>query len=137
MPAPYTAFTYGDPALSAPTITRSAVSLVNGLLLGFSSIVLPTASALKGGTNGAAYSETISASGGQSPYSFAVTSGTIPTGTTLNTATGVISGTPTATGTFTFNITATDNSGMQGTSTFTIVISPTSSSGGGSYVFVA
>src|ERR1039458_1221903 len=56
-------------------------------------IPVPVAQQLKGGTIGIAYSETISAQGGTSPYTFALTSGSLPTGTSLNTSTGVISGT--------------------------------------------
>lgn len=58
---------------------------------------------------GVSYSATLTATGGQSPYTFAVTSGSLPTGLTLNSATGVISGTPTAGGTFNFTITVTDS----------------------------
>jgi hypothetical protein len=46
----------------------------------------------------AAYSQTISGSGGTSPYTFAVTAGALPTGLSLGASTGVISGTPTASG---------------------------------------
>src|SRR5690606_24926239 len=42
---------------------------------------------------------------------FAVTAGALPTGLTLNAATGAISGTPTASGTFNFTVTATNTSG--------------------------
>src|SRR2546430_3120860 len=47
----------------------------------------------------------------------------LPAGLTLNTSTGVISGTPTATGTFTVTISATNSRGT-GTATLTITISP-------------
>jgi hypothetical protein len=58
---------------------------------------------------GVAYSATLTASGGQSPYTFAVTTGSLPTGLTLNSTTGAISGTPTAAGTFAFTVTVTDS----------------------------
>ena len=58
---------------------------------------------------GVAYTATLTAAGGQSPYTFAVTTGSLPTGLTLNSATGVISGTPTTGGTFNFTITVTDS----------------------------
>jgi uncharacterized protein YhjY with autotransporter beta-barrel domain len=60
-------------------------------------------------TNGTAYSQTVTASGGTGPYTYAVTAGTLPTGLTLNPNTGEISGTPTAAGAFSFTITATDS----------------------------
>ena len=61
-------------------------------------------------TVGAAYSQILSASGGTAPYSnYTVTSGTLPAGLTLGTD-GTLSGTPTAGGSFTFTVSATDAS---------------------------
>jgi carbon monoxide dehydrogenase subunit G len=66
-------------------------------------------SSLSAGVVGTAYSETITASGGTSSYSFAVTGGSLPAGLTLSSG-GALSGTPTAGGTFSFTVTATDSS---------------------------
>jgi len=94
-----------------------------------------SASELKGGSVGAAYSETITAAGGVSPYVFSVLSGALPTGTTINSSTGVISGTPSATGTFTFTIKAVDAMGNIATQSFSIVIAA-SGSGSGAFGWV-
>jgi large repetitive protein len=94
---------------------------------------VPVASGLKGGITGIAYTETITAQGGTSPYTFAVTSGALPTGTTLNTSSGVISGTPTAASTFSFTITVTDSLGYTGSQAFSVVIAAPSAAGGFSY----
>ncbi|MDR1529098.1 MAG: putative Ig domain-containing protein, partial [Burkholderiales bacterium] len=51
----------------------------------------------------------IVASGGTSPYSYAVTVGALPTGLSLDPDTGAISGTPTTAGSYTFTVTVTDN----------------------------
>jgi RecA/RadA recombinase len=61
------------------------------------------------------YTETITASGGTGPYSYSVTSGTLPDGMSLNSSTGVISGTPTTQTTYTFTVTATDSSPVPNT----------------------
>ncbi|MGZ5544398.1 MAG: beta strand repeat-containing protein, partial [Limisphaerales bacterium] len=78
-------------------------------------------SMLPNGVVGNIYGQTITASSGTGSYSFAVTSGTLPTGLALSLA-GVLSGTPTAAGNFTFAVTATDANNCTGSQTVTINI---------------
>ena len=78
-------------------------------------------STLPNGTTVAAYSQTITASGGSSPYTFTVSSGSLPGGLTLATG-GVLSGTPTAAGSFTFTVKATASNGCTGTRSYTLTI---------------
>jgi hypothetical protein len=69
------------------------------------------------GTGGIPYSQTFTASGGVPAYTHAIVSGTLPNGITLG-ANGVLSGTPTQSGTFTFEVRATDStSGTPGSVT--------------------
>ena len=98
---------------------------------------VPVAVSLQGGVTGVAYYELIGVQGGTAPYSFAVTSGSLPAGLTLGSATGAISGTPTAAGTSDFTITVTDLNALTGSQPFSIVIAAPAASGGGSYVFIA
>lgn len=98
---------------------------------------VPLASALKGGTTGVAYSETIISQGGTSPYSYSVISGALPTSTSLNSSTGVISGTPTVAGTYSFTIKVTDTNGSTGTQAFSITIAAPSAGGGGAWTFLS
>ena len=72
---------------------------------------------------GAPYLQTITASGGTAPYAFSVISGTLPAGLSLS-ADGVLSGTPTGTGSFTFTVRATDAAGCFGDQVYTLVINP-------------
>lgn len=72
-------------------------------------------------STGTFYSQSIDASGGVSPYSYALT-GTLPPGLSFNIDT--ISGTPAAGGTFSFTITATDSDGFQTSHVYTLIISP-------------
>lgn len=70
----------------------------------------PAGAALTAGEQAEPYTETVAASGGVGTPSYAVKTGdTLPTGLTLNATTGVISGTPSATGVSTFTIVATFN----------------------------
>ncbi len=77
---------------------------------------------LTNGRVGSGYNQGINVTGGIAPYTFSLTAGTLPSGLTLNPATGALSGTPTAGGTYTFTITVTDANGASGTLAVTIVI---------------
>jgi hypothetical protein len=50
----------------------------------------------------------VSCTGGVKPYTFSVSSGSLPPGLALNSATGAITGTPTTAGTFSFTISVVD-----------------------------
>lgn len=78
------------------------------------------------GTVGFSYSLTLSASGGQSPYTWSLISGALPSGLSLNPSTGVLSGVPTASGTSNFTVQATDSSGpaVTGNMPLAIVVNP-------------
>jgi hypothetical protein len=78
---------------------------------------------LPNGTLSNAYSQTISASGGTTPYTYALSSGTLPSGVLLNTSTGVLSGTPNVAASYSFTLRATDANGCQGTRSYSVVMS--------------
>jgi hypothetical protein len=64
---------------------------------------------LSPGTDGTAYSSAMTASGGTPAYTWSISSGTLPAGLSLAATTGVISGTPTTSGTSNFTVTVSDN----------------------------
>ncbi|PYS33648.1 MAG: hypothetical protein DMG14_31320, partial [Acidobacteria bacterium] len=72
------------------------------------SVTITTASPLPSGTAGAAYSQTLTVTGGAAPYTWSVATGTLPAGLALSAA-GVISGTPTAATTANFTVQVTDS----------------------------
>lgn len=61
---------------------------------------------------GEAYSYTYVATGGTAPYTFSVVSGTLPPGLTLDEDTGVLSGTPTTAGSYSFGVQVADALGV-------------------------
>jgi CSLREA domain-containing protein len=79
---------------------------------------------LSGANVGTTYSQTITASPAGS-YTFALTAGALPAGLTLTTL-GLLSGTPTASGTFTFTITATNSANCKGSQSYTLVVASSS-----------
>ena len=92
----------GSITVACQTVTINTTSLPNGRV-------------------GTAYSQTLSASGG-TITSWAISSGSLPGGLSLNTSTGVISGMPTTGGIFNFTVKATNGCGSTGTQTLSIGI---------------
>ncbi len=68
-----------------------------------------TTVALPAATAGVPYSATLAATVGVAPYSWSIPVGSLPAGLKLRVATGVISGTPTGGGNFTFTAQVTDS----------------------------
>ncbi len=87
-----------------------------------------TTSSLPSGQIGTAYQATITASGGATPYTWSISSGSLPLGIFLSSSSGVLSGTPTLAGNYTFMSTVKDSSGKTASRTFTIAASNSSSS---------
>ena len=78
-------------------ITASGLNIpVASMTVNVSGPLAINTTSLPNGAVGTAYSQTLSGGGGTLPRSWSLTSGTLPAGLTLNSATGVISGTPTA-----------------------------------------
>ena len=85
-------------------------------------LTISTPATLASGAVGAAYTQGLTATGGAAPYSWAITSGNLPNGVTLGASTGVISGTPTQTGSFQIGVQVVDSSSATATATFSIAI---------------
>ncbi|PYR69238.1 MAG: hypothetical protein DMF88_06740 [Acidobacteria bacterium] len=109
---------------------RNATLTINSVAGGSVTVVLAgtgrcpavsLSSSLSGGTLNALYSDTLTASGGKAPYDFSTTEGTTPDGLSLA-SDGVLSGTPAAAGTFSFDVLATDATGCTGTARYSIAI---------------
>src|SRR3990172_6090679 len=81
-----------------------------------------TTSSLPNGNRGTAYSQTLAATGGNTPYTWSIASGSLPGGLKLNTTTGVISGTPTKAGTFSFTAQVKDANATTATKALSIIV---------------
>ncbi|MHC4714848.1 MAG: Ig domain-containing protein, partial [Planctomycetota bacterium] len=68
-----------------------------------------TTTSLPDGTKKQSYSQTLQATGGVTPYTWSKISGSLPTGLSLNSSTGEISGTCRKTGTYNFTVRCTDS----------------------------
>jgi hypothetical protein len=80
---------------------------------------------LSSGTVEDAYSVTFTASGGTSPYTYALATGSsLPAGLSLNNSTGELSGTPTAGGTFSITVKVTDSDNYSISQLYTLTIAP-------------
>jgi uncharacterized protein (TIGR03437 family) len=79
-----------------------------------------TTNTLTAGVKGAAYSFPLQAIGGQTPYQWSLAAGNLPGGLALSVA-GVVSGTPSATGTFNFTARVSD-ANLSVSKAFTLVI---------------
>ncbi|WP_219114458.1 putative Ig domain-containing protein, partial [Janthinobacterium sp. UMAB-56] len=85
-------------------------------------VIAVTPGTLPAATVATAYSQQLTASGGVGPYAYTVSSGSLPAGLTLNSS-GLLSGTPTAGGSFTLTVQAADAHLFTGTQSYTIVVS--------------
>ena len=83
-----------------------------------------TTTQLPSGTQGVGYSATLTGSGGLRPYNWSISSGALPPGLTLDAASGVISGTPTANGVYSFTIQLTDANQYSVAAPLQIVVNP-------------
>jgi hypothetical protein len=85
--------------------------------------------ALVNGQVGKPYSATLSASGGTPPLSWSLSAGTLPSGLTLNAASGLISGTPSATANaaaLTFKVTDSSTPALSQLAPLKLTLSPAS-----------
>jgi hypothetical protein len=128
-----TAFTSSQGSVTG-SFTLSASTNWSAVVATFSTTAITgsppaiTTTSLPSGTQNIAYNATLAASGGTTPYTWSITVGSLPAGLTLTSSTGVISGTPTGTGTSNFTIQVTDARSQVATKALGITIA---TSGGG------
>lgn len=100
----------------AKTATKSLSITINAGPLSLTTV------SLADGYLASAYSQTLTATGGKTAYTWAITSGALPSGLTLAVSTGVISGTPAASGTKNITIQVKDAANTTATKSLTITV---------------
>ncbi|PPT82003.1 autotransporter outer membrane beta-barrel domain-containing protein [Xanthomonas arboricola pv. zantedeschiae] len=113
-------FSFSVTATDSTTGTPSQATRSYTLTIAAPPIVVAP-SALPSATRGTAYSQTLSASGGTAPYTYALASGTLPAGITLA-SNGRLSGTATVEGSLNFTVTATDAGSFTGNQAYTLTV---------------
>ncbi len=111
--------TTGPFAVVVQVMDASGTTATQPLTITISGPLAVATTSLSDGVVGAAYSQTLTAMGGAGGYTWTLTSGSLPAGTTLSSA-GLISGTLTTTGTYSFTVTVTDLSGQSASAPFTV-----------------
>ncbi|MGA7886589.1 MAG: putative Ig domain-containing protein, partial [Acidobacteriaceae bacterium] len=118
-----TAFTVTITATAVGQTTKSSSVTLN---IPANPAITTAGGALTAGQVGSTYTVTLGISGGISPYTWSVTQGNLPTGLTIGSSTGVISGIPTASGTYNFTLKVADSGSpaLTATAQFSIAIAP-------------
>ena len=119
-----TPITSGGPTSVTFQVTDSTSAITTEALSITINSTLPniTTSSLPNGTVGVVYSQTLAATGGTTPYTWTITSGTLAAGLSLNSS-GVISGTPITSGgptSITFQV--TDSASATATKSLSITV---------------
>ena len=94
---------------SRTPVNQSLTKTVSVIIQPVPALVWSTTSPLPPGQVAYAYTTNLTVGGGRPGYTYALTNGTLPAGLVLNNSTGVISGTPSGSGTANFTITASDS----------------------------
>jgi hypothetical protein len=118
-----TAMSIADPTKTA----SSAVTVTSGG--GGNGNPTITTTSVPDATSGDPYSTTLSATGGTTPYTWSISSGSLPSGLTMSSSTGAITGTTSKTGTFSFTAKVTDSTSKTGTAPLSLNVSSQNSGG--------
>jgi hypothetical protein len=106
---PTTAGTYSF-TVQVTDATTAAAKVSYTLVVNPAALTIVTTS-LPGGAVGTAYNQTLQSSGGTGAITWSVSAGALPGGLSLS-STGALTGTPTATGSFSFTVKAADSTGV-------------------------
>jgi PKD repeat protein len=113
--------TAGSSTFTVKVLDNNSASTTKSLSITIYAVPSVATSSLPDGYIATAYSQTLAATGGKTPYKWSVTTGTLPPGLLLSSA-GVISGTPTTAGPSNFTVQVADNNSVKATKSLTITV---------------
>jgi len=113
--------TYTDRPLTIRVVDAVGSSAQQAVTLRYAD-VLTLGGTYANATEAVAYSDGLDAAGGHLPRTWAITSGSLPSGLTFNTSTGVISGTSSDVSSVSLGISVTDASGDIASGTFSLSV---------------
>jgi hypothetical protein len=113
-----------------PATANLSINVVQGT-------IIVTTQSLPNGAQGVPYSATLGAAGGTPPYTWTLTSGTLPDGLNVDANSGTISGTPTTPGASPFTVQVTDSQSNNASANLQIIINALITNGSllGHYAF--
>ena len=117
---PQTIPSYTHPGSPEARVSQGVIELIKSVTPNPLTLTCPTSTA----AFNTFYDDFFVAGGGTPPYTFALFSGTLPPGLTLNTLTGELSGTPTASGTYAYTVRVTDFLGAHADASCSITVAP-------------
>ncbi len=111
----------GTSSFTVQLTDANTATASKGLSIVVQPAVAVATTSLPNGAVGVAYSQTLTATGGQAPFTWSLASGTLPTGLGISAA-GVLSGPPTVAGPFAFTLRVTDALGGTATQAYAVSI---------------
>jgi hypothetical protein len=113
---PTAAGAFSDTSRVVDSVGSSSTSSCGITIAPAAAPTLSLTCASNSGQVGQPYVSSLVAAGGTPPYTFSITAGSLPSGLTLSSSTGAISGTPTASGSFNYTARVADSVGASATS---------------------
>jgi hypothetical protein len=122
---PTTAGTFANVRITVADAAQASRSATFSITINPAPVVIATVPPLFNGVVGTSYLQTFTATGGKTPYTWAIVSGGVP-GLTLDPNTGALQGTPQTAGTFNLTVEVSDAAGGRYSQAYSLTVNPPS-----------